>query len=259
MALVGGVVAALIAAPSLAGSIVGLLVLFAIAVRNGVVLISHLQGLERERGRVPRAPLVPRGARERFGPILTTRWRSRSCAAVRVMGAAPGLEVVQPMAVVLLGGLFTSTFLALFVLPALTCASGGRRAADDVARGGVAASLDRARAGDGRRAAAAPRGRRGRAPASPADAALRGEARREPPRRRRAGPRRLAPRRAGAGACTEVESATAAGYEPAQARGGQGPGDVKRVTFTAEGARRMGLQTAAVDRATGARSSPTRR
>jgi CzcA family heavy metal efflux pump len=136
VALVGGLVAALIDGAELSlGSLAGLLALFGLAVRAGVVLVRRLQGLEREGAETFGAGLVERGARERFGPALTT-----TCALAVlalpfvVLGSEPGLEIVHPMAVVLLGGLVTTAFLSLFVLPALYLRF-GRGAGPGPARG----------------------------------------------------------------------------------------------------------------------------
>ena len=127
VALLGGVVAALIDGAELSlGSLLGLLAVFGIAARNGAVLVRHLQTLEREEGQSFGPDLVRRGARERLGPILTT-----ACALALlalpfvILGTRPGLEVIHPMAVVVLGGVVTSTFLALFVLPAVYLRFGG--------------------------------------------------------------------------------------------------------------------------------------
>ena len=126
LALVGGVLAALIAGAELSlGSFIGFLAVFSVATRTGVLLVSHFQGLERE-GASFGAGLVERGARERLAPIVTT---AAATAAVMlpfaIAGAMPGLEVVHPMAVVVLGGLVSSTLLSLFVLPALFLRFGG--------------------------------------------------------------------------------------------------------------------------------------
>jgi Cu/Ag efflux pump CusA len=127
VALVGGVVAALIDGAELSlGSLIAFLALFGLAARTGVVLIRHFQDLEHEdEGFGPE--LVERGARERLAPILTS-----AAATALVMlpfviaGTMPGLEIVHPMAVVILGGLVTATLLSLFVLPALYLRFGGR-------------------------------------------------------------------------------------------------------------------------------------
>jgi Cu/Ag efflux pump CusA len=141
VALLGGVVAALIDGAELSlGSLLGLLAVFGIAARNGAVLVRHLQTLERDEGESFGPELVRRGARERLGPILTT-----ACALALlalpfvILGARPGLEVIHPMAVVILGGVVTSTFLTLFVLPAVYLRFGGgmsaaARAEDDLMR-----------------------------------------------------------------------------------------------------------------------------
>jgi Cu/Ag efflux pump CusA len=128
IALVGGVVATLIAGGELSlGSFLGFLALLGLAARTGVVLIRHLQDVERE-GESFGAALVERGTRERLAPILTS---GSATAAVMlpfvVAGPMSGLEVVHPMAVVVLGGLVTSILLSLFVLPALYLRFGGRQ------------------------------------------------------------------------------------------------------------------------------------
>jgi Cu/Ag efflux pump CusA len=120
VALVGGVAGVLIDGAELSlGSLAGLLALFAIAVRNGVLLVRRFQDLGRE-GEAAGPDLVRRGVQERLAPILA------SIAAIAVvtlpfivMGSVPGLEVVHSMAIVLLCGLVTTTAVSLFVLPAL--------------------------------------------------------------------------------------------------------------------------------------------
>ncbi len=121
VALAGGLVAALIDDAELSlGALLGLLALIAIAARQAVVLIRHLKRLERDNPEGSAPDLVRRGTLDRFAPALTT-----ACALALVLlpfvalGTRPGLEVVHPMAVVILGGLVTSTLLNLFVLPAL--------------------------------------------------------------------------------------------------------------------------------------------
>jgi CzcA family heavy metal efflux pump len=126
VALVGGVLAALIAGAELSlGSFIGLLAVFAVATRTAVLLISHFQGLARD-GAAFGSGLVERGARERLAPILTSAAATAGVMISFVIaGAMPGLEVLHPMAVVVLGGLVSSTLLSLFVLPALFLRFGG--------------------------------------------------------------------------------------------------------------------------------------
>jgi Cu/Ag efflux pump CusA len=130
VALVGGVPAALIGGAELSlGSLIGFLALLGPAARTGVVLIRHFQDLERE-GEEPGPELVVRGARERFVPILTSAFATAMVMLPFVIaGNRPGLEVVHPMAVVVLGGLVTSTLLGLFLLPSLYLRFGGRQPA----------------------------------------------------------------------------------------------------------------------------------
>ena len=120
VALSGGMVAALIDGAELSlGSLIGFLALFGIATRSGLMLIRHFQRLEREGGKLG-PELVQQGARDRLGPIVTTAVALALVALPFViMGSQPGLEVINPMAIVILGGLVTTTFLSLFVLPAL--------------------------------------------------------------------------------------------------------------------------------------------
>ena len=128
VALVGGALAALIAGELSLGALVGFLALFGIAVRNGAVLIRHLQDLERYEGEAFGPELVARGARERLAPILTTGVALGLVALVFVvLGSRPGLEIVHPMAVVILGGVVTTTLVSLFMLPALYLRFGGRQ------------------------------------------------------------------------------------------------------------------------------------
>jgi len=121
MALVGGVLAALIGGGIISlGSLVGFFTVFGIAARNGILLINHCQHLEREEGETFGPALVIRGARERLSPILmTTLATGLALVPLVVLGLRPGHEIEHPLAVVILGGLFTSTLLNLFVLPSL--------------------------------------------------------------------------------------------------------------------------------------------
>jgi CzcA family heavy metal efflux pump len=120
-ALVGGVIAAWATGGVLSvGSLVGFFTVFGIAARNGILLINHAQHLEREEGEAFGLPLVIRAARERLAPILMTSLATGlALVPLVVLGARPGHEIEFPLAVVILGGLFTSTLLNLFVTPVL--------------------------------------------------------------------------------------------------------------------------------------------
>ncbi|HEY0345354.1 MAG TPA: efflux RND transporter permease subunit [Solirubrobacteraceae bacterium] len=121
MALVGGVLAAKLTGGELSlGSLVGFLTVFGICARNGILMVSHFQHLEREEGEAFGPALVLRGASERLAPILMTA-SATALALVPLVIAGPisGHEIEYPMAVVILGGLVTSTLLNLFVMPSL--------------------------------------------------------------------------------------------------------------------------------------------
>jgi CzcA family heavy metal efflux pump len=121
MALVGAVLAVRIGGGVLSlGSLVGFLAVFGIAARNGILMISHFQRLESEEGHEFGPDLVMLGATERLAPILmTASATSLALIPLAVGGSIPGHEIEHPMAIVILGGLFTATLLNLFVLPSL--------------------------------------------------------------------------------------------------------------------------------------------
>jgi CzcA family heavy metal efflux pump len=121
MALVGGVLAAWIAGGIISlGSLVGFFTVFGIAARNGILLINHCQHLEEHEGMEFGPRLVLRGAMERLPPILMTSLATGlALVPLVVLGLRPGHEIEHPLAVVILGGLFTSTLLNLFVVPSL--------------------------------------------------------------------------------------------------------------------------------------------
>lgn len=128
-ALAGGVLAAILGGGILSlGSLVGFLTILGIAVRNGIMLISHYQHLETDEGEKFGTRLVIRGARERLAPIMMTALTTGlALVPLVIAGDIPGHEIEYPMAIVILGGLVTSTFLNLFVVPSLYLRFGGRR------------------------------------------------------------------------------------------------------------------------------------
>lgn len=120
-ALVGGVVAILLSGGVVSlGSLFGLMMVLAVAVRNGVSLINHYRRLEVHEGIAFGRDLTLRGVGERMGTILTTAAMTAAfLLPVALSGQRAGTEILQPMAITVLGGLITSTSLNLFVLPAL--------------------------------------------------------------------------------------------------------------------------------------------
>jgi Cu/Ag efflux pump CusA len=131
-ALVGGVLAAYAGDGIISlGALVGFLAVLGIAARNSILLIRHFQHLEWVEGEAFGPALVLRGARERLSPILMTTLAT-GLALVPLVFAAdlPGHEIEHPMAVVILGGLVTSTLLNLFVVPVLYLRLGSIRESD---------------------------------------------------------------------------------------------------------------------------------
>ena len=128
VALVGGVLAALAGGGIMSlGALAGFFTVLGIAVRNGVLLVSHYRRLERDEGETFGPELVVRGARERLAPVLTTVFATGLALVPLVVLDNPGHEIVHPMAVVVLGGLVTSALLNLFIVPALYLRFGARR------------------------------------------------------------------------------------------------------------------------------------
>jgi Cu/Ag efflux pump CusA len=121
LALIGGVFAVLLSGGVLSlGSLVGFVTVLGIAARNGIMMVSHFRHLETEEGQPFGIPLVLRGAEERLGPILMTALATGlALVPLVVAGNQPGHEIEHPLAVVILGGLVTSTVLNLFLLPPL--------------------------------------------------------------------------------------------------------------------------------------------
>jgi CzcA family heavy metal efflux pump len=120
-ALVGGVLAVFATGGLLSlGSLVGFVTLFGIATRNAVMLISHYDHLVSVEDHPWGRETARRGALERLGPILMTALVTALGLLPLALGSGdPGREIEGPMAIVILGGLVSSTALSLFVLPTL--------------------------------------------------------------------------------------------------------------------------------------------
>jgi Cu/Ag efflux pump CusA len=129
-ALVGGLLAAYVTSGILSlGSLVGLLTVLGIATRNGIMMISHFQHLEEEEGETFGPALVMRGAKERIAPIMMTALTTGlALVPLAFTGDIPGQEIEYPMAIVILGGLVTSTLLNLLVVPTLYLRFGKKEA-----------------------------------------------------------------------------------------------------------------------------------
>jgi CzcA family heavy metal efflux pump len=117
LALIGGVFALIFTSGELSiPAIIGFISLFGIATRNGMLLISHYNDL-RARGLSLHDTLV-HGSMDRLNPILMTALSSAlALIPLAFRGDLPGNEIQSPMAKVILGGLLTSTFLNIFIIP----------------------------------------------------------------------------------------------------------------------------------------------
>ena len=99
-------------------SLVGFITLFGIAVRNGILLVNHYRYLAEQEGR-PLHEAIVQGSMERLVPILMTALTAALALVPIVLeGDQPGNEILAPLSVVILGGLLTSTFLNLVLVPA---------------------------------------------------------------------------------------------------------------------------------------------
>jgi CzcA family heavy metal efflux pump len=125
-ALIGGVAGTILQGGILSlGSLVGFVTVLGIAARNGIMLVSHYRHLEEVEGMEFGPELVMRGSEERLSPILMTALATGLALVPLIIGGnKPGHEIEYPMAVVILGGLITSTILNLFLLPPLYAACG---------------------------------------------------------------------------------------------------------------------------------------
>ena len=118
LALIGGVFALLLTTGEVSiPAIIGFISLFGIATRNGMLLISHYNHLQRVEGYSLHESII-RGSLDRLNPILMTALSSALALIPLALGGdLPGNEIQSPMAKVILGGLLTSTFLNGFIIP----------------------------------------------------------------------------------------------------------------------------------------------
>ncbi len=118
LALIGGVIAIFLTGRDLSvPAMIGFISLFGIASRNGVILVSHYNQLRKE-GKSLRETVVE-GSLDRLNPVLMTAATAALGLVPLLWGEATGKELERPLAHVILGGLFTSTFLNMVVIPTL--------------------------------------------------------------------------------------------------------------------------------------------
>lgn len=121
LALIGGVAAVFLMGGVLSvASIIGFISVFGVAARNGIMLVNHIRHLQLEEAVTDFTEAVRRGSVERIVPVLMTALSTGFALIPLVLAhEAPGNEIQSPMAVVIIGGLLSATFLNMIVVPAL--------------------------------------------------------------------------------------------------------------------------------------------
>jgi cation efflux system protein involved in nickel and cobalt tolerance len=118
LALVGGVFSVALSGGVISiASLVGFVTLFGVATRNGLLLVDNYN--TKFASGMPLKEVLIKGSMERLNAILMTAFTSALGLAPLIIDNGPGKEILQPLSIVVLGGLFTSTALTLVVIPAL--------------------------------------------------------------------------------------------------------------------------------------------
>jgi HME family heavy-metal exporter len=140
-AFIGGVLALVLTGQTLTvASLVGFISLGGIAVRNGILLVTHYFHLMKEEGEPFSEHMILRGSLERLAPVLMTALTAGIGLLPLVWGGQePGREILYPVATVILGGLVTSTFCEFLIHPGLFWKFSGQDAERLVAAGTSAA------------------------------------------------------------------------------------------------------------------------
>ena len=120
LALIGGVFALALAGETLnVSSMIGMVALFGVATRNSLLLISRYQHLMQAQPQLSLAEVAVKGACDRLVPILLTALTAALAVTPLILGDPTGKEMERPLAIVLLGGMLSSTLLNLVVIPIL--------------------------------------------------------------------------------------------------------------------------------------------
>lgn len=143
MALIGSIVAIYLTDRIISiASMVAFVTLCGIASRNGIMMISHYLHLMKEEGEVFSKEMVIRGSLERLVPVLMTALTAMLALVPLLLSKGePGKEILYPVAVVIFGGLFSSTLLDMWVTPTVFCRF-GRKSAEEYLRRHLATHTD---------------------------------------------------------------------------------------------------------------------
>jgi Cu/Ag efflux pump CusA len=130
LALIGGLLLTFVMTQNVSiATLVGFIAVAGIAARNSVMLISHYLHLMRHENESFGRSMIERGTLERLVPVLMTALSAGIALIPLVLAAGePGKEILHPIAIVIVGGLITSTLLGLGVTPAVFYAFGGKHA-----------------------------------------------------------------------------------------------------------------------------------
>jgi Cu/Ag efflux pump CusA len=139
VALFGGLVATGIAGGTLSlGALLGFVTVLGVTVRNSIMLVKHFQALEQSGAEALGEALIWRGLREQFLPVVASAVViGLAVLPFAFLGSIAGLEIAHPMAVVILGGVVTSTIVTLVMTPALYLRFGATTAVDELHLEGV--------------------------------------------------------------------------------------------------------------------------
>jgi Cu/Ag efflux pump CusA len=132
LAFIGGIIAVYFTSRIISvASLVGFITLFGIATRNGILLVSHYRHLMEEKGQNLRDAVV-QGSMERLRPVIMTALAAGLALIPFAIAAdKPGNEILSPLAIVILGGLLSSTALNMVVLPSLYMKYGSEKEPTD--------------------------------------------------------------------------------------------------------------------------------
>ena len=143
LALIGGITFTLVMVDNVSiATLVGFIAVAGVAARNSVMLISHYLHLMKHEGETFSKEMIVRGTLERLSPVLMTALAAGIALIPLVLASdEPGKEILHPVAVVIVGGLITSTLLGLGITPAVFYAFGRKAARKAVKNNASATAL----------------------------------------------------------------------------------------------------------------------